>query len=306
MPFTGIPTVSGASGAIFNLILKVVSVQLKKKVSSEVHESIKSYKPLKDKELGKTEFSKFSKNIGKKDTWVAVGQAMKFAATVPLGMFDGIVGMFRLLGVFEPILNIINGLFSIFSGTIMKEMAPALMELADTFFSPENIALVQEVGSMVGKALIPVLGVLGIVLLGFFKILLLFKPLLDYLASLNAGQMAALIFVLMVAYSFLYGLLNGGPIVGAIYAGIAGAVLGAVFGAAAFLAEGGIVTSPTLAVIGERGPEAVIPLNQNSGSVSFGGEDSMAQQEAVWATEANGSKLDKIIYLLERSNNKKM
>ena len=28
------------------------------------------------------------------------------------------------------------------------------------------------------------------------------------------------------------------------------------------LAEGGIVKSPTLAMIGERGPEAVVPLNQ--------------------------------------------
>ena len=31
------------------------------------------------------------------------------------------------------------------------------------------------------------------------------------------------------------------------------------------LAEGGIVNSPTLAVIGEKGPEAVVPLNRNSG-----------------------------------------
>ena len=31
------------------------------------------------------------------------------------------------------------------------------------------------------------------------------------------------------------------------------------------LAEGGIVRSPTLAMIGERGPEAVVPLNRASG-----------------------------------------
>jgi phage-related protein len=31
------------------------------------------------------------------------------------------------------------------------------------------------------------------------------------------------------------------------------------------LAEGGIVTSPTLAMIGERGPEAVVPLNRANG-----------------------------------------
>ena len=32
------------------------------------------------------------------------------------------------------------------------------------------------------------------------------------------------------------------------------------FGTPEFMAEGGIVTRPTLAMIGERGPEAVIPL----------------------------------------------
>ena len=34
-----------------------------------------------------------------------------------------------------------------------------------------------------------------------------------------------------------------------------------------YLAEGGLVTKPTLAVIGEAGPEAVIPLNKLGGSV---------------------------------------
>ena len=32
------------------------------------------------------------------------------------------------------------------------------------------------------------------------------------------------------------------------------------------LAEGGIVTSPTLAMIGERGPEAVVPLDRYRGN----------------------------------------
>jgi phosphotransferase system HPr-like phosphotransfer protein len=36
------------------------------------------------------------------------------------------------------------------------------------------------------------------------------------------------------------------------------------------LAEGGIVTSATLAMIGESGPEAVIPLDR-AGSMGFGG-----------------------------------
>jgi hypothetical protein len=31
-----------------------------------------------------------------------------------------------------------------------------------------------------------------------------------------------------------------------------------------YLADGGIVTGPTLAMIGEKGPEAVIPLNRGN------------------------------------------
>ena len=32
------------------------------------------------------------------------------------------------------------------------------------------------------------------------------------------------------------------------------------------MAEGGIVTSPTLAMIGEKGPEAVVPLGAGAGT----------------------------------------
>ena len=36
----------------------------------------------------------------------------------------------------------------------------------------------------------------------------------------------------------------------------------------AMLGEGGIVNRPTLAMIGERGPEAVIPLNRGGGMMA--------------------------------------
>ncbi|MFW6135105.1 MAG: hypothetical protein ACOC5R_05970, partial [Elusimicrobiota bacterium] len=50
--------------------------------------------------------------------------------------------------------------------------------------------------------------------------------------------------------------------------GIAAAAVGAVssfFHNLQYLAEGGIVTEPTLAMIGEAGPEAVVPLNKEFG-----------------------------------------
>lgn len=50
--------------------------------------------------------------------------------------------------------------------------------------------------------------------------------------------------------------------------------------AAAFLAEGGIVRKPTLAVVGEAGPEAVIPLN--STTTNLGGDITFHRVEMVF------------------------
>lgn len=301
MPFTGSITMSGFGGRIVQVIINAMDRSMKKTIPAAIKKSMKDFGPLLDEQLSKP-ISKFKKALAKKDTWIAVGQAFKYAASIPLGLFDGMAGMFQLLGVFEPILAMINGLLSIFSGSILQEMAPALAELAETFFSAENIQLIEKVGSSLGRALVPVLGVFGNVLLGFFKILSLFEPLLEWLGTLNAGQIAGLIFALMVAYSFMYGLLSGGPVVGAIYAGVAAAALGAIFAAAAFMADGGIVTSPTLAIIGERGPEAVIPLNQNTGDVNFGNNETAAQRETVWMLEENNKKLDRLIGAIETQN----
>jgi hypothetical protein len=41
---------------------------------------------------------------------------------------------------------------------------------------------------------------------------------------------------------------------------------GDLMGSIPFMANGGVVTSPTLAVIGESGPEAVVPLDRYNGS----------------------------------------
>ncbi len=49
---------------------------------------------------------------------------------------------------------------------------------------------------------------------------------------------------------------------------IAAAKLGAAAGGVAAMADGGIVTRPTLALIGEAGPEAVVPLSGNRGMSS--------------------------------------
>ena len=52
---------------------------------------------------------------------------------------------------------------------------------------------------------------------------------------------------------------------GSIAGGVAGSVGGWFKGLVPGLATGGIVTSPTLALIGEAGPEAVVPLDRFHG-----------------------------------------
>jgi phage-related minor tail protein len=51
------------------------------------------------------------------------------------------------------------------------------------------------------------------------------------------------------------------------------------------MANGGIVTSPTLALIGEAGPEAVVPLNRAGGvggvTINVNGGDPQAVVDAL-------------------------
>ena len=60
------------------------------------------------------------------------------------------------------------------------------------------------------------------------------------------------------------------------------------------LAEGGIVTQPTLAMIGERGPEAVIPLNRANGMGNV--------TVNVYSTVADASFPDKFVNALRQYN----
>jgi hypothetical protein len=62
------------------------------------------------------------------------------------------------------------------------------------------------------------------------------------------------------------------------------------------LADGGIVNSPTLAMIGERGPEAVVPLDRfrgaGSGDITIhvnGGDPNAVVDALVKYSRQNGS-----------------
>jgi hypothetical protein len=59
------------------------------------------------------------------------------------------------------------------------------------------------------------------------------------------------------------------------------------------LAKGGIVTSPTLAMVGEAGPEAVIPLNR--AKAGFGGGDITIQVSGALDPTAVGRQIAGIL-----------
>jgi hypothetical protein len=66
-----------------------------------------------------------------------------------------------------------------------------------------------------------------------------------------------------------------------------GMLLGGEIGGAA-MADGGIVTKPTMALTGEKGPEAVVPLNAQ-------GREGIGMTDNNKLLEANNRKLDELI-----------
>lgn len=91
-------------------------------------------------------------------------------------------------------------------------------------------------------------------------------------ADIAAGIIASLVKIIITALIAQAALsfFGGGAVTNVAAAGAqaarnVGSVLGGFTGAVPGLAHGGIVTSPTLAMIGERGPEAVIPLGAGGG-----------------------------------------
>jgi phage-related protein len=64
-----------------------------------------------------------------------------------------------------------------------------------------------------------------------------------------------------------------------------GGIVGKALGALSKLEAGGIVTSPTIALIGERGPEAVVPLTGPNAPRAMSGAPAVVIQHAEFSTE---------------------
>ena len=131
---------------------------------------------------------------------------------------------------------------------------------------------------------------------GFFDTLLsggqnAFKAFGDAIKSLIKQLLTAV--ATAAALAAIFSVITGGGAAASSLLGFSGG--GSLFGNllkkfVPFLAGGGLITSPTLAMVGEAGPEAVIPLNklnQFTGPAVVGGEFTIRGTDLVLAVERN-------------------
>jgi len=74
------------------------------------------------------------------------------------------------------------------------------------------------------------------------------------------------------------------------------------FGGLPFFAKGGIVTSPTLGMVGEAGPEAIIPLSRGSNAVIGGNTYSITVNTGVGDPRVIGEEVVNVISRFEQAN----
>lgn len=133
------------------------------------------------------------------------------------------------------------------SATIGQKLLPVMVTL-ETFFVDKVIPAFMEVAKVAGPILGGVFNVLGFIIRNFINYIV--KPLVAAFQTLVKWAKSAFGWVGDVAKA-------AGGVLGTI-----GNVAGAVGSFIPHFAEGGIVKRPTLALIGEDGPEAVVPLQQ--------------------------------------------
>lgn len=170
-----------------------------------------------------------------------------------------------IIPLIPPMLEKLGELLLSITGWIVDTGAPALIEKLFEW----SVAFVDWALTDLTPKLLDAMGEVLVSLGGWFVDDAL-PSLIDDLADLGAGLFDAAI---SVGQAIVDGIIDGikaapGAVVSAIESLVPGplkSVLSQIPGIG-LGADGGIVTQPTLAVIGEAGPEAVVPLNQMPGA----------------------------------------
>lgn len=245
-----------------------------------------------------------------------VGKGFKSVGLSIMGVYGWLIQLMDSLGILQPLFDVINALLAVFGGQLMQALMPAFQELFSVLLSPEIMGLLKMLANIFAAALIPIIQTFAIVLQALMPVFDALMPILKTLEPII--YMLAKVFGLLITVALLplaYAVYGVGmfiaSLIDAFTFGTAGAmkswqglmspILGSLLGAVPqvmALQHGGLVTSPTLAIIGERGPEAVIPLNKM-------GEQGVRNKKVVWAIEDLGEKIDFMHYTIKEQERMK-
>jgi len=245
----------------------------------------------------------------------AISKSLKGITTMGFDALGIILQLGNSMGILQPIMQMFQGVLSIMGGAAFAAMGTSLQDLGEFLFSTDMILFWEQLGTAIGSfmefiitELITILGnpdIQKFILNGLMVMMDLIRHLgtifmgfIDILLTFPKGVLGGII-IGIAAFTALIQGMNALP-------GIAGVVLGTAMAVGvaialaplAGLAFGGIVTRPTLAMVGERNqPEAVIPLDR-AGEMGFGG----GSDQVLWATEDNGKRLDRLVMAIEEQN----
>ena len=96
----------------------------------------------------------------KKATW----KSMKGAMGAVKSAAGPMASIASALQVFAPVMKTVNALFKILGAVILTAVLPAMQPLLDMLTSPEMLALMTDIGEIIGIALIPAFELLTIIL----------------------------------------------------------------------------------------------------------------------------------------------
>ena len=279
-----------------------------KNMANMAKEGEKSLKPSKlfGKLAKKMEKSKVAKGFA------AMAKGIDAVGHVVMDSIGVFMQLAEKMGILQPLMDIIGGVFSIIGGAAMGEMGDALADFAEIMFSPEMMEIWTMLGETIGEflsilltnitdllgdpefrkvmkqfaaVLTHIFTVIGMVLGTFFKLL----------GDMSASQLGRLFFTMGVFFAFMKGMAHGGyagAALGAVYAGIVAVALAPLLA----MQHGGYIPATPGGVIvnvGEGGEgEFIVPESKMG----------MENEEVLWATEDNGKKLDRLIGAIETSN----
>lgn len=234
------------------------------------------------------------------------GAAVKaFAGIAKMGIQGAIIGgvmdlFMRLLDAinpFKPLIDALVGIFSVYGAILSQAFIPLIMKLYEVMLSPAVLEMFQALTDALLRVVVAFLPLIDIIspfaallLLGLIIPLQILAPIIELMAYplqiLGTAMSNLTGYLYNVYYAWETYVKPWGEGIADFFKGIINAIFGSINKAIRWindniipgdkydlneipmLASGGIVTRPTLAVVGEKGPEAVIPLNGSGGGVS--------------------------------------